>query len=143
MSALPGRAVPRPLLTAIELIAVVPIATGLLGVVGGLQFGPGDGETVAYFDSEYRFLNAIWFAVGIALLWTLRAPITRAPLTRFILAALICGGLARLVSVSQVGWPPGVFRGSFVVELTVIPMLLVWHVLSVRAGPTPSSRASA
>jgi hypothetical protein len=145
MSALPvhDRAVPRALLIALGLIAVVPLATGLLGIIGGLEFGPGDGEAVAYFDSEYRFLNVVWFAVGIALLWTLRAPIERAPFTRFILASLVCGGLSRLISVSQVGWPPGVFRGSLVVELIVIPVLLIWHVLSVRSAPTPSSRASA
>ena len=135
MSALPvhDRAAPRALLIALGLIAVVPLATGLLGIVGGLQFGPGGGETVEYFDSEYRFLNVVWFSMGIALLWTLRAPVERAPFTRFILLTLVCGGVSRLISVSQVGWPPGVFRGSLAVELIMIPGLLLWHLRAVTA----------
>jgi Domain of unknown function (DUF4345) len=98
-------------------------------------FGPGGGETVTYFDSEYRFLNVVWLAVGVGLLWSLRKPGQRAVFTRAILLTLIGGGLARLVSVAAVGLPPGIFAGSLLVELIVIPALLIWHVRALRPQP--------
>lgn len=49
----------RLLLVLLGVIAPIPVGTGLLGIVGGLAFGPGGDETVSYFDSEYRFLNVV------------------------------------------------------------------------------------
>jgi Domain of unknown function (DUF4345) len=132
----PG-ALPRTLRVLIGVIAVVPLATGVLGIVGGLTIGP-DGEAARYFDSEYRFLNAVWLVAGLALWWSLRRPAERALVTRVVLAGTVLGGLSRLLSVAVVGWPPVEFRAAMAIELLVIPALLVWHVRALgrhRPGP--------
>ena len=119
-------ALPRPLTVLIGAVAVVPLATGVLGIAGGLTIGP-DGEAADYFDSEYRFLNAMWLVAGLALFWSLRRPAERALVTQVVLAGAVLGGLSRLLSVAAVGWPPVEFRGAMAVELLLIPALLAWH----------------
>ncbi len=134
---------PRPLAVALAVIGAVPVGTGLLGVVGGLSIGPGPDETSRYFDSEYRFLNAVWLVVGLVLWWSLRQPARRAVVTRVVLGAAVLGGVSRLISAFAVGWPPLEFRLALVVELVVIPLLLAWHVwvLGPRAPQSPSESA--
>ena len=59
--------------------------------------------------------------------WTLRQPLERALVTRLVLAIVVAGGVARVISVIAVGWPHPVYIGAMVVELVVVPLLIVWH----------------
>ncbi|NIZ91673.1 DUF4345 domain-containing protein [Kineococcus rubinsiae] len=117
----------RALVVVVGLLGAVPVGTGLLGVVGGLTIGPGPADAVRYFDSEYRFLNAVWVLVGLLLWWSLRRPGERALVTRLVLASFVLGGVARLVSVVATGWPATVFSAALAVELLLVPVVLVWH----------------
>jgi hypothetical protein len=124
----------RPLLLgAIGVLGALPLVTGLLGIVRGPAGAPGGGPTTASVDSEYRFINVFWAAAGPALWWSLARPAERAGFTRVLLGLAAAGGLPRLLSVQRTGWPHPVFRGTIVLELVVVPLVLVWHAKVIRA----------
>lgn len=115
------------LLSTVALLGAIPVATGILGVVGGPERAPGGGSTTASVDSEYRFVNVFWTAAGVLLWWTLRRPEERATATRAVLGLAALGGFPRLLSVARVGLPHPVFRATIALELAVVPLVIAWH----------------
>jgi len=113
-------------------LGVLPLGTGVLGILRGPQGAPGGGPTTASVDSEYRFVNVFWAAAGPALWWSLARPAERAGFTRILLGLAAAGGLPRLLSVHRFGWPHPVFRATIVLELIVVPLVLVWHAKVIR-----------
>lgn len=126
----------HPVTLVVAIMALVPIATGLLAVLGGPAAEPGGELINASLDSEYRFAHVIWTAVGVGLLWSVRRPLERASVTRALLAVTALGGLGRVISAVQFGLPHPVFIAAGVVELVVVPLVLWWHVRAVRPVPT-------
>ncbi|TBN57375.1 DUF4345 domain-containing protein [Glaciihabitans arcticus] len=49
------------------------------------------------------------------------------PVATGLLAIVVAGGVARVISVIAVGWPHPVYIGAMAVELVVVPLLIVWH----------------
>ena len=129
----PDRTTRSPLLATIGVLGAVPFATGLLGILRGPAGAPGGAATTPSVDSEYRFVNVFWAAAGPALWWSLAQPEERAGTTRVLLGLAAAGGLPRLLSVRRTGWPHPVFRGTLVLELVVVPLVLAWHVRVIRA----------
>ena len=118
---------PRLLIVVLAVLGAVPVATGLLAIVGGPTVAPGGGPTTPSIDSEYRFVNVFWLAAGLVLWWTLRRASERALVTRVVLVIAATGGIARLISVLVVGWPHPVFVGTIGLELVVVPLVIWWH----------------
>ena len=129
----------RALVVVLAVLGAVPVATGLLAIVGGPNSAPGGGPTTASVDSEYRFVNVFWLAAGLILWWTLRRASERALITRVVLVIAATGGIARLISWIVVGPPHPVFIGTIGLELVVVPLVIWWH---SRVFPVVSSRAS-
>jgi hypothetical protein len=117
----------KALLAALGSLGAIPVATGLLGMIGGPEKAPGGGPTTPSVDSEYRFVNLFWTAAGVLLWWTLRAPAERAAVSRIVLGLAAAGGLPRLLSVARVGLPHAVFRATIVLELVIVPAVILWH----------------
>lgn len=115
------------LLGTVGALGAIPVATGLLGIIGGPERAPGGAPTTASVDSEYRFVNVFWAAAGVLLWWTLRSPADRATATRAILALAAAGGLPRLLSIARSGLPHPVFRATILLELLVVPAVILWH----------------
>jgi len=76
----------RLVVIVIAVLGAVPVATGLLAIVGGPSFAPGGEVITASLDSEYRFVNVFWLAGGLGIWWSLRRPAERAPVTRVLLS---------------------------------------------------------
>jgi hypothetical protein len=133
MTRAPANPTHRVLLTTIGVLGALPLGTGLLGILRGPEGAPGGARTTASVDSEYRFVNVFWAAAGPALWWSLARPAERAVLTRILLGLAAAGGLPRLLSVRQAGWPHPVFRATIVLELVVVPLVLAWHARVIRA----------
>lgn len=129
----------RLLLAVLWLLGAVPIATGLLGIIGGPTVAPGGGPTTPSLDSEYRFVNFFWLGAGLILYWTLLEPVSRALVTRVVLIFAAVGGIGRLISLAVVGLPHPVFVGALVLELVIVPLVIWWH---VRVFPTRRVTAS-
>ncbi|HEY8589818.1 MAG TPA: DUF4345 domain-containing protein [Naasia sp.] len=117
----------RALLSTLALLGAVPVATGLLAIVGGPEKAPGGAAMTPSLDSEYRFVNVFWAAAGGVLWWSLRRPEERATATRLVLGLAALGGLPRLLSIGRTGLPHPVFRGTIVLELGIVPLVLLWH----------------
>lgn len=117
----------KALLATVGALGAVPVATGLLGVLGGPEHAPGGGTTTPSVDSEYRFTNVFWLGAGVLLLWTLRRPHERADITRLVLGVAASGGFARLLSVVKRGLPHPIFRFTIALELLIVPLVILWH----------------
>jgi hypothetical protein len=129
----------RLLVIVLAVLGAVPVATGLLAIIGGPTVAPGGGAVPPSIDSEYRFVNVFWLAAGLILWWTLRRAAERALVTRVALVIAASGGIARLISVLVVGWPHPVFIATLVLELVIVPLVIWWH---SRVFPVSGGRAA-
>jgi hypothetical protein len=127
------------LLSTVAVLGAIPVATGMLGMIGGPERAPGGAPTTASVDSEYRFVNVFWTAAGVLLWWTIRRPHERAQATRVVLGAAAFGGLPRLLSIVRRGLPHPVFQATIGLELIVVPLVIAWH---ARVFPSASTRAA-
>lgn len=132
----------RVLLGVLWVLGAVPIASGLVAIIGGPAFAPGGGPTTPSVDSEYRFVNVFWLGAGLTLYWSLLKPASRAVVTRVVLIIAATGGVARLISAAVVGWPHPVFIGTIGLELVIVPLVIWWHSRVFPVRPDVSSAAS-
>ena len=116
----------------VAVLALIPISAGLAGIVLGPSFLATDAPWSADLDSHMRFLSGVFLIVGLAY-WSCLKDL-RATSARFRLLGLatVIGGLARLYSVSQAGWPSAGHQIGLVTELVVVPLLLLWHYRLMR-----------
>ncbi|MBB4686988.1 DUF4345 domain-containing protein [Amycolatopsis jiangsuensis] len=130
----------KALVMTLGLLGAIPVASGLSGIFGGPERAPGGGRTTPSVDSEYRFVNTFWTAAGLVLWWSIQRPEKRAAATRTVLGTAAVGGLPRLLSARRAGAPHPVFRAATVLELLVVPVVLVWHTIVMRAGTQRSKK---
>ncbi len=100
--------------------ACVPVTAGMWGVLSGF------GAAGLFADSQYRYLSAILFGMGVAF-WIMapRAETYRWPF-RMLCALVVLGGLARAAT----GLAGGVHKEAalaLVMELGVTPALYFWR----------------
>lgn len=117
----------RVLIVVLYVLGFVPVATGLLGIIGGPAAAPGGAPAVASVDSEYRFVNVFWVAAGLILWWSVRKAAERALVTRVILAVAAIGAIGRVISWILTGPPHPVFIGALVLEVLIVPLVILWH----------------
>ena len=76
-------------------------------------------------DSEDRFYATLFAAFGVVLIWCIRDIEQKAREVYFLTATFFIGGLARVVSISQVGLPNLFFIAMTILEL-VIPVYMAY-----------------
>jgi hypothetical protein len=119
----------RALQIATFILALVPIVTGVLGMMGlgdPLYAGanlPGD----ATLDSNLRFYAGVWFGLGLAALWLLPRIERETTLFRALWLMIFIGGLGRLLSLALVGLPFPPFVGFTVLEVVGAPLFVWWQ----------------
>ncbi len=117
-------------LTLIGLLTVGGLAAIVIACVH-IAFGPaaipGSVPVNATMDSEDRFYATLFLGYGVALLWCTRAIDKRALYIRFLAGLLFAGGLARVVSMAQVGLPNTLFLSLTGVEF--VAPAAVWFLL--------------
>jgi len=129
----------RAFKAALYLLAVIPLLTGALDLVVGLrvqaligaQLSP-EGFRDPLLNSQIRFFGAIWFGFGVLLVVCLSDINRYSSLLRGSLAIVFLGGLGRVASLFQFGFPTGTQGVAFVVAATAIeiigmPLMLWWH----------------
>ena len=114
------------------LIGLVPLFLGVTGILFGAA-EHNDGEAVsAALDSQYRYLAAVYVAVGAMILWSAGDVRNRAMLLRFAMFGWFLGGLARANSWMMVGEPASWQVSGMIVELVVPVAMLLWQRRVVR-----------
>jgi len=117
----------RLLQAAIVIGSLSPLLIGGAGIVrgptafGGLLAVPRD------LDSHFRYLCGIFFATGIGFLSCVPAIERRGARFRLLGGLIMCGGLARAVSLASVGAPGTGHLIGLCVELGVMPALMWWQ----------------
>lgn len=121
----------------VALVALVPVVSGLYGVLFGLT-GLGSGSLVdVSADSHFRYLSGLHLGIGI-LFWACVPDIeSKTSLFRFLTLVVALGGLARLLGLSLTGLPSLLMMAALFVELVVTPLLCLWQArIAARADAT-------
>lgn len=124
----------RPLQVFLSIVAAVPLASGLYGMVGGAAAWPfSQPHVTATLDSEFRFTNAFWFAAGLVIYRIIPRIERDTALIRTVLGVVFLGGLARLPALVINGRPHPAFLGALALELIGVPVILLWQSRLARA----------
>lgn len=99
-------------------------AIGLLG--GTLQMFLGQPHTAPNLDNVHRFMAGVYFSTGLINLWAAITIRNQGFLVYLLAFGVLCAGIGRLVSISQVGLPQpaAVWLGYLIPEL-VLPFVIV------------------
>ena len=119
-------------------MAAIAFVTGFNDIVGGLEsqkeLGAGltdQGFRDPLVDNVFRFFAAVWFGVGVQFVYFSLNLDRYWRALNVLFAIIILGGVARLLSIAQVGWPASeaglnlVHAGLFA-ELVVVPLMMIW-----------------
>jgi len=117
----------RILIFILTIGGISAILIALTHIIFGTRSIPGSVPVNATMDSEDRFYATLFLGYGIAIMWCLRAIDRRAQIIRFLAGLLFAGGVARVVSIVEVGPPNTLFEALTAVEF-VVPVL-VWYLL--------------
>jgi hypothetical protein len=119
----------RILQVTTALLALIPLATGLIGLLGlrdplYVRFGVVPNVVL---DSNLRFFSGVWFGVGLALFAIVPRLERHGLLFRALWGMIFLGGLGRVVSIADAGMPPAPFLGVLALEILGAPLLVLWH----------------
>jgi hypothetical protein len=109
----------------VGLVAIVPIAVGLYGIL----FGPsmtGDAVSISA-ESHFRYLSGLLFGIGLCFWSTVPGIEHKTGRFRLLTLIVVVGGLARLVGLGMTGLPSIFMLGGLVLELVVTPFLCLWQ----------------
>jgi hypothetical protein len=120
--------VERRLLQAAVLVAcLVPLLAGGAGALQGPDMIRGGDDAGADLDSHFRYLSGLLLGIGLAFLACVPRIERRGSLFRTLGAIAIVGGLARAVSLVQVGPPGAEHQFALAMELGTVPLLMAWQ----------------
>ncbi len=123
----------RLLQTVVAVACLVPLSTGGEGIVRGAAMLRGvPHPNPADLDSHFRYLNGIFFVVGLAFVSCIPMIERKGPRFRLLGAMVVVGGLSRLLSLLTVGTPSFGHQFGLVMELGVVPCLMLWQTRVAR-----------
>jgi hypothetical protein len=127
----------RALQVAIAIAGAAPVFAGLGGMLLGSSF-VGDVSGIADLDSQFRFLSALQFGIGLAIWSAIRDVETKGERLRRLTALLVLGGVCRLPSILLYDLPESPIIVSLIIEVAVMPLLCLWQarLAASCSGPT-------
>lgn len=113
------------------IFSLIPLAFAAMGLLSGMA-GVDPAATIsAAVDNQYRYMSGVYILVSFLLWYAIPKIETHFRLMCLICAALVIGGVGRLLSQAAAGpGTPGQYVGQFI-ELGS-PLLLVWLWFVVR-----------
>ena len=125
----------RALQILMGLLGVIPVATGLLGMMGVEDpFYVAVGvPPIVVLDTNLRFYSGIWLGLGLALFWLIPTIERQTVLFRVLWGMIFIGGIGRLLSMLLLAWPPVPFVAFTALEIVGAPLFIWWQ--SRLSGP--------
>jgi len=119
----------RSLQIVTAILALVPLATGAIGMLGLSDpiYATMGLPRNALLDSNLRFFAGFWLGLGLAMMWLIPRIETQTVLFRAIWIAIFIGGIGRLLSIFLIGPPPLPFIGFTILEVVGAPLFIVWQ----------------
>jgi hypothetical protein len=116
----------RGLQITLAILSMVPIWIGTIGIVlGTVRWLPASMVTPD-FDSHYRYIAGYYLSLGMLGLWVIPRIERHTHLFRIICASVFMGGVGRVASILQVGFPNPMAIFFTVFELC-FPLLILWQ----------------
>lgn len=109
----------------VAIVATIPVATGLYGVLFG-QALTGDAVSISA-ESHFRFMSGLLLGIGLCFWSTLPGLEEKTNRFRLLTLLVVIGGLSRLVGLVLTGLPSFFMVGGLIVELIVAPVLCLWQ----------------
>jgi hypothetical protein len=128
----------RLLQISVALLTVVPILTGLAGVLHGLELLDAQASLSRDGNSHVHYLSGLLLAIGLGFWSTVPRIDAQGPRFRLLTALVLVGGLARLYGVALAGLPAAAMVGGLVLELAITPALALWRERLERRAPVPA-----
>src|ERR671910_1221907 len=110
---------------SVAIIAIVPVAAGLYGVLFG-QALTGDAVSISA-ESHFRYLSGLLLGIGLCFWSTLPSIELKTGRFRLLTLLVVIGGLSRLIGLALTGLPSLFMLGGLIVELIVAPVLCLWQ----------------
>ena len=117
----------RALRYFVALFGIVCCAIALAHIAIGPAAIPGGSAVNATMDSEDRFYASLFLGFGAALIWCSGDLRGRGGVLGALLITFFLGGVARVISAAQVGFPNSLFIFLGAVELVLPPVLWWWR----------------
>jgi hypothetical protein len=117
----------RLLQIVVALAALVPVLSGLWGVVLGLDTFGAHARLSLTGDSHVRYLSGLILAIGLAYWSTLPHIEAQGTTFRLLTALVLIGGCARLLGLLHFGAPTRGVVGALAMELLVTPGIALWR----------------
>ncbi len=115
----------------LSILVLLPIGFGITGTFLGLRgfswiFGLPIDTIEPNLDSDFRFLAAVFFGIGMIIAWIIPHIEKQTAIFRIVTGAIFLGGIGRLISVFTVGYPTMLTWILIVIEL-VAPLFMWWQ----------------
>jgi hypothetical protein len=131
------KSMPVPLRPSQRVVQIGLFLVAAIALAGGaLQMFLGQPDTTPRLDNVHRFMAGVYFGSGLIAGWAATTVRQQGTLVYLIAFTVLCAGLGRLVSISQVGLPQpaSVWLGYLVPEL-LLPCVLFLAQRAVGKGP--------
>ena len=117
----------RLLQIVVALACLVPLSVGGTSILHGPGFLGHAPVIPTDLDSHFRYISGIFFALGLGFVSCVPGIENKGPRFRLLGAMVVCGGVARVVSLLAVGPPSKGHIFGFAMELGVVPLLMLWQ----------------
>lgn len=119
----------RRLQITTALLGAVPVATGLLTMLGlgDPLYAAMNLPQDATLDSNLRFFGGVWLGLGLTVWWLVPRVATQTALFRAIWLMIFLGGMGRLASLLVAGVPMLPFVGFTLLEIVGAPLFIWWQ----------------
>jgi hypothetical protein len=121
----------RLLQAAVAIASLVPFTTATTSIFRGAAWMAHTAVS-ADLDSHYRYLSGIFLMLGVGFVSCIPRIETMGPRFRLLGAMVVAGGLARLLSLIEVGTPSTGHLFGLVMELGVVPLIMLWQARVAR-----------
>jgi len=117
----------RLLQIVVAIACLVPLSVGGMSILHGPGFLGHPPVIPTDLDSHFRYISGIFFALGLGFVSCVPDIENKGPRFRLLGAMVVCGGLARVVSLLAVGPPSKGHIFGFAMELGTVPLLMLWQ----------------